>query len=376
MIRRPLFLLVLGLIPFFLVPAVSALSCGQAITSSTTLTEDLDCTTNLSTGLNITADDVVLDCAGYGINKFVYQAKDIAGIDVVGVENITIKNCDLNWSANGWAVRFYGSNFSNLVNLSLHNATAITMRESYSNNISNVSAYDFYQSGTFEVLGGGEIIWDQVISNNSANNGLSIGSDSSIPYNITLQNSFFFNASSDLFDILTGSEIYSFKNYFLPASDLCLKISSDVSHFVSENDICNSTSSVINLPSVINNFTFNNFSVLTADTLTCPDVVTSEQLQSFNGSSTFYVDGVLCIQGASDLGGDPPQVDMGGSFSNLLKSWNPSIYPELTKSFEELFFFDTFLELPSKLYTFTVLLAKYTFRQPGTLADLEIENEE
>lgn len=75
------------------IPFINAEPCGTVISSTTTLTGDVNC--SAGTGLYINASGIVLDCAGYKIYK---QASGSAqsGISIgAGYDNIEIKNCDI-----------------------------------------------------------------------------------------------------------------------------------------------------------------------------------------------------------------------------------------------------------------------------------------
>jgi len=66
---------------------VSSLVCGEEVASSTNMTADiLDCTNDFA--LNITADDIILDCGGYRLT-----GNGSFGVYVGWKDNITIKNC-------------------------------------------------------------------------------------------------------------------------------------------------------------------------------------------------------------------------------------------------------------------------------------------
>ena len=68
---------------------VSAVSCGDTITSDTVLTNDLlDCSTN---GITIAADNVTLDCNNHIIDGT--KVPNTRGVFVNGSRGFTIKNC-------------------------------------------------------------------------------------------------------------------------------------------------------------------------------------------------------------------------------------------------------------------------------------------
>jgi len=64
--------------------------CGQTITENTTLSIDYNCS---GTGFKIGANDLIFDCAGHFINFSIITAAN--GIEAVGRNNITIKNCTI-----------------------------------------------------------------------------------------------------------------------------------------------------------------------------------------------------------------------------------------------------------------------------------------
>ncbi|MBC8444487.1 right-handed parallel beta-helix repeat-containing protein, partial [Candidatus Woesearchaeota archaeon] len=80
-------------------------SCGSVIDESTTLSNDITGCTN-DYIINITADDVVFDCGGRTI-----QGTGSYGVYVNSVDNVTVKNCDINLSRVGsdFGVYYSGS---------------------------------------------------------------------------------------------------------------------------------------------------------------------------------------------------------------------------------------------------------------------------
>ncbi len=62
----------------------------------------------------------------------------------------------------------------------------------------------------------------------------------------------------------------------------------------------------------------------------------------------------------------------GGSFSEIMEVWNPSVYPTLSPAFGKIFYFASIKELPSKIWTFSLLFFKFIFRQPASLVDMEV----
>lgn len=97
---------------------IAETECGNSLTSSLTLTDDLKCP---ATALTIEADNVVLDCA----NHHITYASDNAGYAVNnsnGYDNITIKNCyfhegnGINSNQQSPAVHFFNSQSSKILN--------------------------------------------------------------------------------------------------------------------------------------------------------------------------------------------------------------------------------------------------------------------
>jgi hypothetical protein len=109
------------------------LSCGDTITSNTTLTGDLTgCSGN---GLNIGANNIVLDCQGHSING----ASGDRGISINGFSNNVIKNCNIENFAQG--IRLESTSSNNITNCSL-NVGAYGFRFLFAsqNNIVNCNA--------------------------------------------------------------------------------------------------------------------------------------------------------------------------------------------------------------------------------------------
>jgi parallel beta-helix repeat protein/surface protein len=90
--------------------APPSLACGDTITSTTTLTADLNCS---GTALIIDADNITLDCAGYTLTGD--GTGD--GIYLSGRTGVTINNCTTN-------VFSYGMHLSYSTNNTINNATA------------------------------------------------------------------------------------------------------------------------------------------------------------------------------------------------------------------------------------------------------------
>jgi parallel beta-helix repeat protein len=71
----------------------AATACPGVISSSTTLTSDYVGTESTSVCVDIAASDVVLDCAGYQISTG--SATSTGVLIDQGVNNVTVKNCDI-----------------------------------------------------------------------------------------------------------------------------------------------------------------------------------------------------------------------------------------------------------------------------------------
>lgn len=83
------------------IPAqAEALSCGDTITTSTTLTEDLDCSTGGSDGLYIDGDGITLDLGGHTITG-AGGDDGYEGIEVINNDNVTIENGTIKFFQDG-----------------------------------------------------------------------------------------------------------------------------------------------------------------------------------------------------------------------------------------------------------------------------------
>jgi len=102
----------------------SGLSCGDTITTSTNLTQNIS--SNSGTCVIIGANNVVLDCQGYGINGNLTMHSDTAfGIDNTGgYENVTVENCIIT----DWDNGIY---FSNGANNSLIYNNTVNLNSNY-----------------------------------------------------------------------------------------------------------------------------------------------------------------------------------------------------------------------------------------------------
>lgn len=106
---RWLNLLLILLVTLAVLPFASAdPSCGDTITTDTLLTGDLNgCGGD---GLIIGANDVTLDCAGYAINSI----STFTGVSSVGWNNVTIKDCNINYFNTG--IYFESTTNSSIIN--------------------------------------------------------------------------------------------------------------------------------------------------------------------------------------------------------------------------------------------------------------------
>jgi parallel beta-helix repeat protein len=71
--------------------------CGSTITSDLTLDQNIDCSGSGENGLTIGADDIMLDCTGYGLSS----DGNNYGIFLDGHSGVTIKNCDVSYFQTG-----------------------------------------------------------------------------------------------------------------------------------------------------------------------------------------------------------------------------------------------------------------------------------
>ena len=126
------------------VPCISnidscTITCNMDIPASVTLGSDLTgCT--VDSMLNITDDDVVLDCAGHTL-----QTTGDYGINVTGRDNISIKNCnvDVNGTTSTVGILFDNTNNSVLENITLNVSTTkgFHIYKSNKNNMTNITSY-------------------------------------------------------------------------------------------------------------------------------------------------------------------------------------------------------------------------------------------
>ncbi|MBU0979896.1 MAG: right-handed parallel beta-helix repeat-containing protein [Nanoarchaeota archaeon] len=147
-------------------PVSYALVCGQSITESTVLTEDLYC--GQTNGVVIAANNVILDCNGHRVSTEFHFEK--IGIYSYNSENVTIINCVVNGSKTGIKIGDslplfkedrqyeYPSN-SKIINNTVHDTDfGIKIKEGQNNTIANntiwntiISAIDTVQAGNLNI---------------------------------------------------------------------------------------------------------------------------------------------------------------------------------------------------------------------------------
>lgn len=146
-----IFVVFLGvLLSSFSVSQSSEPVCGHEVNESMVLDEGLgQC---LGQGLEIVSDDVLLDCRG---NDVVGYTNSSSGIVADSVENVTVRNCNINGFYSG--IVFDGVNNSQLVNVSSNSnfASGISLEKSHGNRVEGSEA-----NGN----------WDGIFLENSTNN--------------------------------------------------------------------------------------------------------------------------------------------------------------------------------------------------------------
>lgn len=166
-VRNALLLSVL----LFISGIASAVSCGDTISSSTTLASDVtDCTGD---GIIIGADDIILDCAGHRISG----SGTGNGISLTDRTDVTIENCVVSGFENG--IHVVGSSNNALTSNTVYNNDfGVYLVESSDNSITGNVAYDNNQIGIY--------LYDRCNNNDVLNNeayansvtGLLVSSDS------------------------------------------------------------------------------------------------------------------------------------------------------------------------------------------------------
>ncbi|MFH1134256.1 MAG: right-handed parallel beta-helix repeat-containing protein [Nanoarchaeota archaeon] len=138
---------VLPLLIFLLIPFAQAVNCGDWITQSVTLSEDLYCDSKY--GLIIDGDNIVLDCQGYLISN-TYDS-DGANLYLYHATNITIRDCVLNGTARGiYMSGYYPARddlsylaATTIVNNTIHHADyGIRIFDGQNNTIANNTFYN------------------------------------------------------------------------------------------------------------------------------------------------------------------------------------------------------------------------------------------
>ena len=122
-------------------PSYITATCGQTITSSVTIDNDLTCTT--SQILIIGADNIVIDCTNH---KLTGNTANV-GIDLSSRTNVTIKNCIINNT--NYGIYLWSSSNNNLTNNTAYNNSNGIRLESNSNynNLTNNTAYNNSNAG-------------------------------------------------------------------------------------------------------------------------------------------------------------------------------------------------------------------------------------
>ncbi|MFH1630803.1 MAG: NosD domain-containing protein, partial [Candidatus Aenigmatarchaeota archaeon] len=141
-------------------PATPALACGDTITSSTNMTENL---TSAGTCFTIGANDIVLDCAGYKISGDTTDN----GITLGSYNNVTIKNCVVTGFSIGMDVNGV-TNITVLNNTVYNNSYGIGSSGSPVN--INITGNRFYNNTIHAILlpgGSGHSFTNNFIYNNT-----------------------------------------------------------------------------------------------------------------------------------------------------------------------------------------------------------------
>ena len=135
------------------VGAMGISSCPVLISSSNVLSDDIPA--NLASGqacINITADDVVLDCQGHGIISLNSGIGE--GIDITNRDNITIKNCSVSDFSTG--IYLYNSTHSKILNNNIFSnkfgGVSLVWNSSYNIFANNTISSTTYGSGIGLIL--------------------------------------------------------------------------------------------------------------------------------------------------------------------------------------------------------------------------------
>ncbi|MDD4289750.1 MAG: FN3 associated domain-containing protein [Patescibacteria group bacterium] len=95
-------------------------SCGSTINENLTLTQDINCSTNIPVAFNIGANNITIDCNGYSINGS--SDTNDYGIQINSKNGVIIKNCEINGFQYGINLLnttssiFYNNEFNNIIN--------------------------------------------------------------------------------------------------------------------------------------------------------------------------------------------------------------------------------------------------------------------
>ncbi|RJQ22210.1 hypothetical protein C4580_01100, partial [Candidatus Woesearchaeota archaeon] len=239
--------------------------CPLNLTSSTTLSENQTCP---ATAINILADNVELDCAGYAIN---YSSTGTGfGINASGRNNITVRNCEIA-KTNGSVTNAHGISFVNTENSTILNTTAVVNAGSgsavsltTSSNItltnlslrSNTSAALFISGGTNYTLS------NSLIVVNGTSNAFATGTT---PQRLFISNNSFIGYTSVSEALQISLHNSTFRNntaYTLPSISAFSAILSggdnviDRSHFESGPSGSSNAASITFYNSFIENSTF------------------------------------------------------------------------------------------------------------------------
>jgi parallel beta-helix repeat protein len=198
--KRGWFVLVLVAVLFFATGLVSvaAVNCGDTITSSITLTENLSCS---GFGLTIAEDNVTIDCNGY---RIIGEGGGYGLYSTSTKTNITVKNCII--SRFNMGIYFWDTVGANIFNnnISNNNVNLYFDGLSFSNITNNTLNYATDRAMLFS--GYSAPVHNNTVKNNFANYnnlwGLNLMYD--VQNNEFENNTFCFNGDSDI-DLYLGS---------------------------------------------------------------------------------------------------------------------------------------------------------------------------
>ncbi len=139
-------------------------SCGQTITNSTALNQNLNCT---GVGIQIDGHNVTLDCKGFNITG--NDTND--GINAYDVDNITVRNCNV-YRFGPAGIYYFNSSFGTVENCNVFNSSTghgIVMSHGSSNNtVRGNTAFDNYLAGFIPIENTSAYNW--FINNTAAGN--------------------------------------------------------------------------------------------------------------------------------------------------------------------------------------------------------------